>query len=143
MRCINNITIRNNETMAAIPQKYENAERWAFGDTEQVADDLLALVLNGTKTATCAALDDEGVPQAGDVFVVVNGRNEPVCAVELTDVELKTFDQVDEAHALAEGEGDRTLAYWRKTQQRFFEEYELFSPDMMLICMQFEVLEIF
>lgn len=50
---------------------------------------------------------------------MVNGRNQPACAVELTEVELKTFDQVDEAHALAEGEGDSTLAYWRKTQQRF------------------------
>lgn len=46
--------------MATLPQKYEDVERWAFGDTEQVADELLALVLNGTKTATCAALDDEG-----------------------------------------------------------------------------------
>ncbi|CRY53615.1 ASCH domain [Yersinia intermedia] len=129
--------------MATIPQKYQDAERWAFGDTEQVADDVLALVLDGTKTATCASLDDEGVPQVGDVFVVVNGRNEPVCAVELTDVELKTFDQVDEAHALAEGEGDRTLTCWRKTQQRFFEEYDMFSPDMMLICMRFKLLEKF
>lgn len=129
--------------MATIPQKYENAERWAFGNTERVADDLLALVLDGTKTATCSALDEDGVPQTGDVFVVVNGRNEPACAVELIEVELKTFDQVDEAHALAEGEGDRTLAYWRKTHQCFFEEYALFSPDMMLICMQFKVLETF
>ncbi|MEY4923009.1 MAG: hypothetical protein RLY17_1726 [Pseudomonadota bacterium] len=129
--------------MATIPQKYENAERWAFGDTEQGADDLLTLVLDGTKTATCAALDEDGVPQVGDAFVVVNGRNEPVCAVELTDVELKTFDQVDQFHALAEGEGDRTLAYWRKIQQRFFEKYDLFSPDMMLICMRFKVLEKF
>jgi uncharacterized protein YhfF len=80
--------------MATIPQKYENAERWAFGDTEQGADDLLTLVLDGTKTATCAALDEDGVPQVGDAFVVVNGRNEPVCAVELTDVELKTFDRL-------------------------------------------------
>lgn len=129
--------------MATLPQKYEDVERWAFGDTEQVADELLTLVLNGTKTATCAALDDEGVPLAGDIFVVVNGQNQPACAVELTEVELKTFDQVDEAHALAEGEGDSTLAYWRKTQQRFFEEYDMFSPDMMLICMKFKVLETF
>jgi uncharacterized protein YhfF len=129
--------------MATIPQKYKDVERWAFGDTEQVADDLSALVLNGIKTATCAALDEDGVPQTGDIFVVVNGRNEPVCAVELADVELKTFDRVDEAHALAEGEGDRTLGYWRNIHQRFFEEYDLFSPEMMLICMQFKVLEKF
>ncbi|ANI31874.1 RNA-binding protein [Yersinia entomophaga] len=127
----------------SLPQKYENAERWAFGDTESVADELLALVLQGVKTATCASLDGDGVPQVGDVFVVVNGKNVPACAVELTEVDLKTYDQVDEAHAFAEGEGDRTLAYWRKEHQRFFEAYDMFSPDMTLICMKFKVIETF
>ncbi|MNJ79532.1 ASCH domain protein [compost metagenome] len=56
---------------------------------------------------------------------------------------MSIFDKVDEAHALAEGEGDKTLAYWRKEHQRFFEEYELFSPDMMLVLMDFKVKEVF
>ena len=127
----------------AIPEKYENAERWAFGDTERQADELAKLVLDGVKTATCSNLDGEGIPQPGDVFVVVDGKNEPVCAIELTRVDMKPFDQVDEAHALAEGEGDKTLAYWRREHQRFFEEYELFSPDMTLVLMDFKVLEKF
>ena len=38
----------------AIPQKYEHLERWAFGDTEQQADEVVQLILNGTKTATCS-----------------------------------------------------------------------------------------
>lgn len=38
----------------AIPEKYENVERWAFGDTEQQADELVKLVLDGVKTATCS-----------------------------------------------------------------------------------------
>lgn len=127
----------------AIPEKYENAERWAFGDTERQADELAKLVLDGVKTATCSNLDGEGIPQPGDLFVVVDGKNEPVCAIELTRVDMKPFDQVDEAHALAEGEGDKTLAYWRREHQRFFEEYELFSPDMTLVLMDFKVLEKF
>lgn len=52
----------------AIPQKYEHLERWAFGDTEQQADEVVQLILNGTKTATCSNLDGEGIPQAGDLF---------------------------------------------------------------------------
>jgi uncharacterized protein YhfF len=127
----------------AIPEKYENVERWAFGDTERQADELAKLVLDGVKTATCSNLDGEGIPQPGDIFVVVDGKNEPVCAIELTTVDMKPFDQVDEAHALAEGEGDKTLAYWRREHQRFFEEYELFSPDMTLVLMDFKVLEKF
>lgn len=127
----------------AIPEKYENAERWAFGDTERQADELAKLVLDGVKTATCSNLDGEGIPQPGDIFVVVDGKNEPVCAIELTRVDMKPFDQVDEAHALAEGEGDKTLAYWRSEHQRFFEEYELFSPDMTLVLMHFKIVEKF
>lgn len=125
------------------PEKYEHVERWAFGDTEQQAGELARLVLNGVKTATCANLDGEGIPQPGDIFVVVGGKNEPVCAIELTSVDISSFDQVDEAHALAEGEGDRTLAYWRREHQRFFAEYDLFSPDMALILMHFKVIDKF
>ncbi|VXC78302.1 RNA-binding protein [Enterobacterales bacterium 8AC] len=127
----------------AFAAKYEDIERWAFGDTEQQADELAKLVLDGVKTATCSNLDGEGIPQPGDVFVVVDGKNEPVCAIELTRVSMSTYDQVDEAHAMAEGEGDRSLAYWRKEHQRFFEEYDLFSPDMMLVLMHFKVIEKF
>lgn len=127
----------------AVPKKYENAERWAFGDTEQLADELVALVLDGQKTATCSALDEDGIPVVGDAFVVINGKGEPVCAVELTAVDLKSYDQVDEAHAYAEGEGDRSLAHWRREHKRFFEEYEMFSPGMSLILMNFKVVERF
>lgn len=127
----------------AMSEKYENIERWAFGATEQQADELANRVLKGVKTATCANLDGEGIPVAGDVFVVVNGKNDPVCAIELTSVEMSVYEQVSEAHALAEGEGDGTLAYWRKEHQRFFEEYDLFSPDMMLVLMRFNVIETF
>ena len=69
---------------------------------------------------------------------MVDGKGEPVCAVELTAVEMKTYDQVDEAHAFAEGEGDRSLAHWRKELQRFSEEYDPFSPDMTLVLMNFK-----
>lgn len=127
----------------AFPEKYQDVERWAFGDTEQQADELAKRVLDGVKTATCSNLDGEGIPLAGDIFIVVDGQNEPVCAIELTKVDMSTYEQVDEAHALAEGEGDRSLAYWRKEHKRFFEEYELFSPDMTLILMYFKVIEKF
>ncbi|WON78804.1 ASCH domain-containing protein [Serratia sp. UGAL515B_01] len=127
----------------AFAEKYENVERWAFGDTEQQADELAKRVVDGVKTATCSNLDGDGIPQPGDIFVVVDGQNEPVCAIELTKVDISTYEQVDESHALAEGEGDRTLAYWRKEHKRFFEEYGLFSPDMTLVLMYFKVIEKF
>ncbi|MNN88568.1 ASCH domain protein [compost metagenome] len=56
---------------------------------------------------------------------------------------MTTYEQVNEAHALAEGEGDKSLAYWRKEHKRFFEGYDLFSPDMTLVLMHFKVIEKF
>jgi uncharacterized protein YhfF len=126
-----------------IPQKYKDAERWSFGDNEAQADDLAQKVIAGIKTATCANLDDEGEPEVGEVFVVVDGRNHPVCAVKLTEVKQVPFDLVTEEHAFAEGEGDRTLASWRKEQQRFFEEYDMFAPYMPLLLMKFTLVETF
>lgn len=126
-----------------IPQKYRAAERWSFGDNEALADELANKVIAGTKTATCANLDDEGTPEVGEVFVVVDGRNNPVCAVKLTEVKQVPFDLVTEEHALAEGEGDGTLATWRADQQRFFEAYDMFAPDMPLLLMKFTLVEKF
>jgi uncharacterized protein YhfF len=126
-----------------IPEKYQQAEKWVFADTEALADELAKLIVAGTKTATCSMLDEDGIPQVGDVFVVVDGRSEPVCAVELTATDVVPFNQVDEKHAFEEGEGDRSLAYWRKEHQRFFESYDLFSPEMTLILMKFKLIETF
>lgn len=121
-------------------QDYPHAERWAFGDTPEIANELLALALAGIKTATCSELGEDGIPQAGDIIVMVDGGSHPACAIELTTVELMRFDQVTEAHAYAEGEGDRSLAYWRQEHERFFSAYDLFSPEMMLIVMNFKVI---
>ncbi|KAB8308608.1 ASCH domain-containing protein [Rahnella contaminans] len=126
-----------------IPLKYRDAERWSFGDTESSADELAKRVMAGTKTATCSNLDDDPEPEPGEVFIVVDGRNNPVCAVQLTEVKQVPFDQVTEQHAWEEGEGDRTLAYWRKEHQRFFEEYEMFEPTMPLLLMKFRMIEKF
>lgn len=126
-----------------IPQKYRTAERWSFGDNEAQADEVAKRVIDGIKTATCANLDDEAEPEAGEIFVVVDGRNNPVCAVKLTEVKQVPFDLVTEQHAWEEGEGDRTLASWRAEHQRFFEEYEMFSPNMPLLLMKFVLVETF
>jgi len=126
-----------------IPQKYRTAERWSFGDNEAQADELAQRVIAGVKTATCANLDDEGEPEPGEIFVVVDGRNNPVCAVQLTDVKQVSFDLVSEQHAWEEGEGDRTLESWRREHQRFFEAYDMFAPDMPLLLMKFKLVETF
>lgn len=122
---------------------------WSFGATPEHADELLRLVLDGTKTATASALWDyeaegEDLPQPGTLGIVLDGVGHPHALIETTDVEVVPFDEVDEAHAHLEGEGDRTLAHWRAVHERFFTEHAAhdrgFSPDMPVVLERFRVL---
>ncbi|MBR4206877.1 MAG: ASCH domain-containing protein [Clostridia bacterium] len=119
---------------------------WAFGDD---ADKLAELVKNGTKTATCSAyvlygLENEELPQVGDYSVILDSHGHAVCIVRTTKVYLAAFDAVTQEHAYKEGEGDRSLAYWRRVHQEFFtkelKEANLrFDEKTELVCEEFEV----
>jgi uncharacterized protein YhfF len=125
-------------------------EAWSFGDGPEMADRLGGLVLAGRKTATCSALwelEAEGEPVArpGEKSIILDGRGEPLCVIETTEVEVRRFDEVDEAFAREEGEGDLSLAYWREAHRRFFagtlpEIGHRFSNDMPLVCERFRVI---
>ncbi len=60
-------------------------------------------------------------------------------------MEIKPYDQVDAAFAYEEGEGDRSLAYWREAHRRFFTRTlavigREFDETMPLVCERFRVL---
>lgn len=121
---------------------------WAFGATPQQADELLDLVLRGTKTATASSLrdygaDDEPLPQAGELSILLDGSGEPRAVIETTAVSVVPFDQVGPEHARAEGEGDRSLAHWRRVHDQFWREHSTdprgFTPDMPVVCEEFRL----
>lgn len=125
----------------------ELPEAWAFGATPEHADELLALVLEGTKTGTASSLwdyegDGEPVPAVGDLSIVLDGSGMPRAVLEVTAIEVVPFDQVTAEHARAEGEDDRTLASWRRIHERFWREHSDtgFAPDMPVVCERFQVL---
>ena len=122
---------------------------WAFGATAEQADELLALVLSGTKTATAGALWDyeaegEELPAPGALGIVTDGRGVPHALVVMTQVDIVPFDEVSAEHAYLEGEGDRSLATWREVHEQFFTEHAVhrhgFSPDMPVVLQRFAVL---
>ena len=113
-----------------------------------VEADLLAdLVLRGKKTATASAydlyaLEDEPLPQEGTFDVILDSQNQAVCIVEITKVSVQPFNQVSADHAYKEGEGDKSLAYWRQVHEEFFtkwlEEVGLtFTPDSKVVLEEF------
>jgi uncharacterized protein YhfF len=114
-----------------------------------MADELGALIADGTKTATCSALweyeaEDEPLPQVGLKSVVLDGKGDPLCIVETTEVEVRPYEEVDAGFAYEEGEGDRSLEYWREAHWSFFSRTlpnmgKEPTTDMPLVCERFRV----
>lgn len=131
---------------AVSPAAGDEYEAWAYGDDP---DTLAELTRAGVKTATAGAgplyeLEGEPLPRAGEYSVILNSRDEAVCVIRTTKVYTVPFDQVSAEQAYREGEGDRTLAYWRRVHEDFFrrelaEAGQTFSPEMPVVCEEFEV----
>ena len=113
---------------------------FAFGDGPELADELLALVLAGTKTATCWAAH-EGLKDSvvGARYIVLDGAGREAAIVESTELTQRRFDEVDAGFACDEGEGDRTLADWAAGHREYFERNGGFAPDMLLWCERFRL----
>lgn len=119
---------------------------FAFGDSPELADELLALVLSGRKTATCGALRDYGgaepAPVVGRRDVVLDGAGRRAAVIETVEVNHRRFDEVDAEFARDEGEGDLSYGYWREAHEAYFERNGGFSPDMILVCERFKLVEV-
>jgi len=124
------------------------ADGWGVGS--EMADELGALIVNGTKTATCSALweweaEGEMPPETGAVTIVLDGSGEPIGIVETTEVTIRKYNEVDADFAREEGEGDLSLAYWREAHKNFFSHIlpkvgKQFSDEMPLVCERFRLI---
>lgn len=120
-------------------------EEWAFG---AAPDELADLVKRGIKTATASAfqlyeIENESLPKDG-YSVILNSNDEAVCVIQTEKVYVIPFNEVSEEHAYKEGEGDRSLEYWREVHKKFFtdclaEAGLSFSEDMGVVCEEFKV----
>ena len=128
--------------MSAVPQQYQGLRSFAFGDGPALADELLDLVMKGVKTATCSTEDEPNTSTPGERWIVRDGRGEPRCIIESLEVSYRRYNEVDAAFAREEGEGDRSLAYWREAHRGYFGRQGKFSEDMMLMCERFRLVEI-
>ena len=128
---------------SAVPEKYRGLRSFAFGDGPELADELLDLVIKGVKAATCSTEDEPNTPTPGERWIVLDGRGQARCVIETTEVTYRRFGNVDAAFAHEEGEGDRSLAYWRQAHRNYFGRLGKFSEDMMLMCERFRLVEVF
>ncbi|MFM7406867.1 MAG: ASCH domain-containing protein [Cuspidothrix sp.] len=137
------VTLTNN---SPANNKYDISQ---FGDTSFLANQLSDLVVKGIKTATCSALwewEAEGspLPEVGLKAIVIDGNEQPICIIEITQVSIKPYIDVDAQFAYNEGEGDRSLEFWRQEHWNYFSrvlpkigKYPI--PEMLLVCEYFRV----
>ncbi|MGO2541148.1 MAG: ASCH domain-containing protein [Specibacter sp.] len=93
-------------------------------------DQLVAAILDGSKTSTTATLiefevEQEELPRVGVREVVVDSDGRGVAVIEMTEVRMARLADVDLQHAIDEGEGFTTVAQWRAGHEDFWH-----SPDM-------------
>jgi uncharacterized protein YhfF len=110
---------------------WRSLERFAFGDSPELADELAELVLAGKKRATCWTAGEGPKTRVGKQWVVLDGTGVPIAVIETIELTQRRFDEVDAAFAFEEGEGDRTLASWRG-YRNYFGRQGTFASDMPL-----------
>ena len=119
-------------------------------------DQLVAAVLDGSKTTTTGLLQDyeidgEPLPAVGYQGAVLDSAGRRVAVIEMTDVTVKRLGDVDLAHAVDEGEGDETVAAWRAGHETFWHgpeyrgwlgdpEYTV-NDDTQAVLLRFRLVE--
>nr|NLD41103.1 ASCH domain-containing protein [Actinomycetales bacterium] len=120
---------------------------WAFGADPETATRLLDRVLQGVKTATASLFSEyeaEGVelPAVGQLSIILDGESHPRALIRVTHVRTIPFREVEEGHALAEGED--SLEDWRAAHRAFFAsrlpEGATFDEASPVVLERFEVL---
>lgn len=147
---INKIIEKYIETLTEEERKNIYISKFSFGDENdiQMQNDLAQLVLKGEKTATTSLyslydLENERIPQVGDINVILDGNSNEVCVTVNTKVYSLSFKEISEEYAYKEGEGDKSLEYWKKVHKNFFvkEAEGNFDESMEVLCEEFELLK--
>ncbi|MFN8196401.1 MAG: ASCH domain-containing protein [Nocardioidaceae bacterium] len=125
----------------------EPADVYSFGDNPELADELLALVLSGRKTATTEmvarfAADGLPLPRIGDRCVVTDSAGRPAAVLRTVELRLGPMSGVHPRFAFDEGEGDRSVESWLRGHDAYFrrscEELGIaFSRDIEVVFERF------
>src|SRR5690606_16430085 len=102
--------------------EYKNASQpqsFYFCDNKKDADECAELVVKKIKQATSPSAwwfkkNNEPFPKAGDIAIVTNWDGNPKAIIRTTKVEIVKYKNISPEYARLEGEGDKTLEYWKK-----------------------------
>lgn len=106
----------------------ETLPRWGFAFPGRVRDWLTGLALDGTKTTTAGTLAElqaygEAMPVEGGLAVLLDSDERPVALIETVSCRVVRLADVDDQHAIDEGEGYADAAAFREAHERFWNSY--------------------
>ena len=120
-----------------------------FELTEYWSNELLRLVLEGKKRATCSSLasyelQGERSPQVGDLSIITDWDGNPRCVIETKEITILPFKEITYDICKREGE-DECLETWVEGHVKFFKAdgsnlgYE-FTEDLLVVFEDFEMI---
>lgn len=76
--------------------------------------------------------------------MILDSKDNAICIIQTKKVTIVPFYAVTAEHAHKEGEGDKSLDFWREVHEKFFTECLSeaglkFTSDMKVVCEEFEV----
>lgn len=116
-----------------------------LGDTPELADEMLGLLLAGRKRAIATAVAELGQndpPQRGDLVIVLDGAGHPRAFIRTTGVTEVAFRDV--TPEFAQSAGAQSLAQWRSEHEEYWRRVlgdDAFGEDLAVLCETFEVLD--
>ena len=144
------------DTAPTLPDELAGLPRWGFAFPGPLRDELTALAIAGTKTTTSglfAEMEAEGeaVPTPGQREILLDSAERPVAVVETIECPVKRLADVDDRHAIDEGEGYANAAEYRVDHERFWNGYIddvrkllgdphfRLTDDTLIVCQRFRV----
>ena len=128
----------------------EIPESFYFCDNEKDANECADLVVNKIKRATATSLwwfekNNQPLPKVGDQAIVTDWNGNPKAVIETLKIEPTPYNEITQEFAETEGEGDKSLEYWKKVHKAYYQREmephgEKFDENMIIICEHFETI---
>lgn len=121
-----------------------------FCDNENDANECAELVVKGIKQATATSLwwyekNNEPLPKIGGQYIVTDWNGNAQAVIETTRIEPTPYNKITPEFAETEGEGDKSLEYWKSVHKAYYiremEPYnEMFDENMIIVCEYFKTI---
>ena len=118
--------------------------KWKFCfDNEK----LISLVLSGDKRATTSLYNEyiknkEPLPKIGEKSIIQHDNNNDACLIEIEKVIITEFKNTTDDLAFIEGEGDKSLEYYRNEHYKIFKKIDSnFNDESKVVFEMFKVIE--